>query len=135
MGSRAIVASVLTALIVTSPAVAAPLTGQLTGMDDIVVWKDTRSMNEGIDIARTRTASPQAFRGLAACFAERGSKVLVRDYDLPRGGRGEPVAYEITVLTGSAAGCRGKIPAVFYQSDCSDPFWILKSLGCSPAER
>jgi len=51
-----------------------------------------------------------------ACAPEAGTRVLVRDDDYD-GSTGKRLSIEVTVMEGPFAGCRGRIPALFYRAE------------------
>jgi len=91
--------------------------GRLVGigsMDIIIVWRDGRTMEEGLNLARAKVSDTRAFRGLAACFVDAETRVMMRSREL--GPDLRPTAYDITVVEGPAAGCRGRVPALLYRA-------------------
>jgi hypothetical protein len=100
----------LVATVLVSPALAED--GTLVNPEgaDVVVWKDRKARNEGLELMRTgvHRGRPEALRSLVACTVPVGTKVSLLD-------SGAMISHDIEVTSGEAAGCRGNVPADSFQ--------------------
>ena len=77
---------------------------------EVIVWKDRKARNEGLELMRTgaHRNRADALAALVACRVPVGTKASLVD-------TGAMISHDVEITSGEAAGCRGNVPAEFLQ--------------------